>query len=538
MAHPFFLNGQHYQADVDLDESQWTARSLTANGQSSQVKGMLQASTRSSPRTPGVPTKSNGTPQALPSPRASNQPKQDPPLSSRSSLDSGRHAPGRMPGDMAPAEMTANSGASGAELSAHSAQSASAKLGSILDADPDSDIPPGERSICTWARRIVEHPRFEMFFVTSIILNVFSIAIVAQREGMRVQVTHLASKRLESDALEQSEFAFDIIGWIFEVLFTSEIVMKMIVFRLPFFFDWWNIFDFLVVSTSLGSQVVGSLGLDLKILRTLRLLKLMRLMKLARSIQQMDGLYVMVTALRGSMLVLLWAIVLLMAIQVTIALILNQSLVMGYFKNEQFPLIQRQECYEYFGTFTRALLSSFEMTLANWPPIARMLTENVSHWFILFCIFHKLTFGFAVVGVINGVFMQETFKVAALDDVIMVRQKEKGFGIFAAKMRNLFKKADTSGDGKVDKDEFREILHHQDVKSWLLSMDLSVRDADVLFSLIDSSGDGNGEVGQEDLIQGVGRLKGPARSIDVNKMLMDMRCVINQLQDTMNAASV
>ena len=40
---------------------------------------------------------------------------------------------------------------------------------------------------------------------------------------------------------------------------------------------------------------------------------------------------------------------------------------------------------------------------------------------MLLCILHKLVIGFAVVGVINGVFIQETFKVASSDNQIMMR---------------------------------------------------------------------------------------------------------------------
>ena len=41
----------------------------------------------------------------------------------------------------------------------------------------------------------------------------------------------------------------------------------------------------------------------------------------------------------------------------------------------------------------------FEVTLANWPPAARLLAENVSEWFMLFGVLHKLAIGFAVVSV-------------------------------------------------------------------------------------------------------------------------------------------
>ena len=76
---------------------------------------------------------------------------------------------------------------------------------------------------------------------------------------------------------------------------------------------------------------------------------------------------------------------------------------------------------------------------------------------------YKLIVGFAAVGIINGVFMQETFKVAASDDKLMMRQKATGavpFGrclsgqerdrmLHTKKMKTLFEAADESGDGYI-----------------------------------------------------------------------------------------
>ena len=45
---------------------------------------------------------------------------------------------------------------------------------------------------------------------------------------------------------------------------------------------------------------------------------------------------------------------------------------------------------------------------------------------------YKLVIGFAAVGIINAVFMQETFKVAASDDKLMMRQKAHLFSIYPA----------------------------------------------------------------------------------------------------------
>ena len=39
-------------------------------------------------------------------------------------------------------------------------------------------------------------------------------------------------------------------------------------------------------------------------------------------------------------------------------------------------------------------------------PELRILQDKVSEWYFAFSIAHKVTIGFAVIGVINGVFMQ------------------------------------------------------------------------------------------------------------------------------------
>lgn len=70
----------------------------------------------------------------------------------------------------------------------------------------------------------------------------------------------------------------------------------------------------------------------------------------------------------------------------------------------------------------------FQLTLGTWVPVARDLQELLSPAFNMFTILFKGVFGFAAVGVINGVFMQETLKVAQTDDIIMMRdvaRKEK-----------------------------------------------------------------------------------------------------------------
>jgi hypothetical protein len=204
----------------------------------------------------------------------------------------------------------------------------------------------------------------------------------------------------------------------------------------------------------------------------------------------------------------------------------------AYFDNDDYPIQDRREIFEYFGTFSRAMLSMFELTLANWPPICRALVEKVNEWFMLFFIIHKVTVGFAVIGVINGVFMQETFKVASTDDSIMMRQKDRDVRVYGEKMRRLFHAADGNGDGSVTMDEFEYILQDPEIIKWMATLELPVRDHMELFMLLDEDCDGYMKV--EELVRGMLRLRGAAKSVDVislKKLIVDHQKIMADMAD-------
>merc|ERR1712137_1292333 len=125
---------------------------------------------------------------------------------------------------------------------------------------------------------------------------------------------------------------------------------------------------------------------------------------------------------------------------------------------------------------------------------------------------YRFIVGFSLVKVIAGVFMHETFRVAASDDTLMVLQKKRQTAKMKAKMDDFMARTDLSGDQKIQKDEFMAILENKWIRTWLSSMDMEVSDGDLLFEMTDN---GDGEVTADELFNGFGRLKGAARSIDL-----------------------
>mmetsp|Transcript_80106 Transcript_80106/g.226745 ORF Transcript_80106/g.226745 Transcript_80106/m.226745 type:complete len:545 (+) Transcript_80106:2-1636(+) len=376
-------------------------------------------------------------------------------------------------------------------------------------------------SVSEW---LVMHPAYEAAISGLIIVNAIIMAFEVQYHGIDVghSLGHHASQRKAADAWPAAEEAFLGIERVFGIIYMMEAITKMCALRLRFWRDIWNYVDLAIVLLWAVSELPGAtLPINPQVVRLARLARLLRLIRLVRNIQGFDALYLLTTAIRGSFSILMWTAALLFFIQMLGALLLNQFLFEFYFGDESRPEAQRREVWTYCGTFTRSFYAMFEITLANWPTVGRALAENVSEWFMLLSVVHKLTIGFAVIGVINGVFMQETFMVASSDDVIMLRRKERAARLMYNKLYRLFEHIDVAPcNGKVTVAEFTEGISNRETKTWLSSMEIYFDEVETLFNLI---GDGASELTPDQLIHGITRLSGSARAIDLAALARDLR---------------
>eukprot|EP00931_Biecheleriopsis_adriatica_P051621 TRINITY_DN29965_c0_g1_i1.p1 TRINITY_DN29965_c0_g1~~TRINITY_DN29965_c0_g1_i1.p1 ORF type:complete len:554 (+),score=93.11 TRINITY_DN29965_c0_g1_i1:62-1723(+) len=369
-----------------------------------------------------------------------------------------------------------------------------------------------------------KHPYFDAVFSGFILASVVLLAVELQFHGFNTgrRIGYPKYDQPAETLWPNAPAWFEGFEIFLGVIFTLELLVKMVTFRKSFIEDWWNWLDMAIVIAWFIDKVLTASVMPVNplLLRAVRILRLLRMMKLVRAIQGFDSLFVMTTAIRGSMSVLLWSFILLLLVQVVFAFLLNQ-IIETWLLDDSVHDEMKLELFQYFGTCSRALLTMFELALANWPPVARLLQEGASEWFIIFSIFHKLTIGFAVIGVINGVFMQETFKVASCDDVIMMRRKKLERKTHESKMFSLFQHADQTGDGVLSFQELTEVLGQPDVALWLQAMELDTSDPALLLKLLDVNTDSYITISE--LIAGVQRLKGGARSIDVQQVISEMR---------------
>merc|ERR1712125_135874 len=94
--------------------------------------------------------------------------------------------------------------------------------------------------------------------------------------------------------------------------------------------------------------------------------------------------------------------------------------------------------------------------------------------------------------------------------------------------------ADKDGDGTLSWEEFEEYLCDSRVAAYLGSLGLDSSIAKTLFVLLDV--DDTNSVGIDEFVNGCSRLKGQARSLDVNMLLYNsdkMICKMNEGMDVM-----
>ncbi|CAK0839691.1 unnamed protein product [Prorocentrum cordatum] len=256
-------------------------------------------------------------------------------------------------------------------------------------------------------RQIILMPIFECVFACLIIVNTIIMVIEEQYHGARVGYDIGFYTFYGSDIWADStrnEAVFDILEIIFAVIFTVEVALRIVAMGFQYFRRPSEYFDLAVVILSDLSIVLNSSSTldNIELLRLLRAVKLLRLLKLVRTIEGFDALHLMTTALESSAWALCWSVLLLLSIQTFVAMIATYLFRALYMKKGSLSDEDLEHLFEYWGTFTRSLLSLFELALANWPPICRWLAENLHEGFIVAALSYKLVMGMAVVGVINA----------------------------------------------------------------------------------------------------------------------------------------
>eukprot|EP00746_Dinoflagellata_sp_MGD_P039947 gnl/MRDRNA2_/MRDRNA2_19642_c0_seq1.p1 gnl/MRDRNA2_/MRDRNA2_19642_c0~~gnl/MRDRNA2_/MRDRNA2_19642_c0_seq1.p1 ORF type:complete len:591 (+),score=119.97 gnl/MRDRNA2_/MRDRNA2_19642_c0_seq1:219-1775(+) len=384
---------------------------------------------------------------------------------------------------------------------------------------------------------VVHHPMFDAFFGILIIVNAVVMAVQAEFLG---QVAR-SSVGLDSgpEDIEGSQSIFDVIEISFACLFLLELTLRLYVGKRKYLKYPENWIDILLVLTSFWDAFVAEehFGINISFARLFRIAKFIRVFRVMRVAKLFFSLRILVKTIAASIGALAWSMVLLGGIEVIAAIFMGQMLHETITRSDV-DIETRLFLYRYFGSFSRSMLTMFEITTGGWAKVGRPIIEDVHPGYAVFFVIYASGISFAVMKVITAVFLRQTLQVANNDSDISIAEKMQGKDKYVKHVKSLFLQADTSGDGKVDWQEFAQIVADPKVKAWLAVLEIEVHEAKGMFHLLNS---GDGLITFDDFMSGLLRLRGTARSADVitllyenQKLMREIRGMDQSLQSLIN----
>ena len=245
-----------------------------------------------------------------------------------------------------------------------------------------------------------------------------SLQTILESAGVRKFITAVILFNAVILGLEKSDMAMAKVGLLIGFLdriclaiFVVELVLKLLVYRLRFFRDGWNIFDFVIVAVSLVPAAQS--------LSVLRILRILRVVSVAPRLRRVvEGF---ITALPG-----MASVFLLMGIIFYIGSVISTKLF-----GADFP--------QWFGSLGQSAYSLFQiMTLESWSMgIVRPVMEVYPYAWVFFVPFIMVT-TFAVVNLLVGLIvnsMQDAHseeadqKTDTYRDEVLARLKARSEGV-------------------------------------------------------------------------------------------------------------
>jgi len=419
-------------------------------------------------------------------------------------------------------------------------------LGSNTTPGTADDMPPQrseEEDIAKMPRwkQVLSGQRFDLVVGFLICLNAMIMALELEYQGGKVGTKLGLSDEDHDVSWPHAADVFSILNFIFTMIFVVELFLRVSVHGCHYLANVPNLMDALVVMvTAIDNYILTPLGVampNVTFIRLLRIVKLVRVLRVVRVMRIFHQLRVLVHSITASMGALGWSMVLLFVIQIIASIFMAQ--VLGtYLDGEQkmkdevgttsIDWDSIEQIYAHFGTWSRAFITMFEITLApgTWSRIGRVLSFEVSGWYAIFFGIYLAMVSFAVIRVITAIFLKETLDAAKNDREIVLTERMRQKNKYIGHLREVFEKVDRDGGGHLSFEEFSEVISDEEVKSWLSMLELDVHEVTGLFQLLDS---GDGTISFEEFISGIMRMKGSAKSVDLVTLLFENKKIMDKL---------
>lgn len=299
---------------------------------------------------------------------------------------------------------------------------------------------------------------------------------------------------------------------------------------------YWNWFDFFLVLQSVTDFIltyaISNGAGSSTFMRVLRLLKLGKILRVFRAVRFLRDLSVMIIAISNCLSALFWAFCVLALVLYVFALMMVQTMT-GYLQElesrSELDDHTRDQVNKYFSSVEATILNLFMCTTGgfNWEEmyaVSKMSGTMMNAAFIFFMGF----FGFAVMTILSGIFIEKALAAAQPDRESMALEQRRLEDAEALEMKKLLLAMDKDNSRTLTLKELVDASEDLYVKAYLRKLGLDTHDMVMFFNLM-SQQSRTSELPLEDFLQKLGRMKGGATAMDLQSLMFEVSILRNQV---------
>jgi len=392
--------------------------------------------------------------------------------------------------------------------------------------------------VCEFVQGIVEGRIFQLVVITAILSNAIFIGVSSDLM-MRVALSEF-DQRTGGSAVMVAPSWVEVADVFFTFIFAVELVLRVIAVdgRLLTGPDWkWNLFDFVLVLSSLLDLAMSSISTNVKHMRTLRVFRIFRSFRIFNLLRGAASLFhklrLMLLAILISAVPFFWAVVILLMFVFIFSVMFVHGIA-DYISEAPALDPNIDVLRTFFGSMPMALLTLIMSVLGgvSWWEVIQPLLFVSSIYGLLFVTFVLVTV-LAAMNIITGVFVNDSLEAASMDKDIMIQMDMEDNRNLLLKLRSIFHTIDEDGWGTVSAEQLEKHIKSDEVKLILTQLGLDVVDVTKFFNVLDSDGSSTLEI--EEFVMGCMRFKSKGKTVDIEAAVNETRQIMRKTYDQQQA---
>jgi len=373
--------------------------------------------------------------------------------------------------------------------------------------DQVNHLPVGED------RRRKEHIASSWKFNATLVVMVIANSVI-----LGVELDHPSGTKLEE------RFGYFLADLFFLIVFFAEMLIRQNQQGWSYFLDNWNLFDFLIVVFNCLDIVLAVTSVEsARIATTIRIIRLLRASKYIGGVRLFRGAWLVIEGLVSSLRVLAWTglfmIVVVYSLGVALATLVGQD-----------PIVFERwnDADQYVGSVYRSMMTVCQVwTFDHWTSsLLRPLSDLRQSSGVVILALAIVVCNFGVLNIVIALMVERLSKIKQEQDLKNGKFLKKIEEAVLQHLGDDFRRADANSDGDLDYKEFSRLIRQPHVSQKLRLLGIYGDEADSMFDILDA--DRSGTLTPEEFIDGLQRIRGPARSKDICALISFAQRKCNQ----------